>query len=91
MGTVGCGDHAQKGPASAAGTATSPAAETAVDAKVASDTTATSTDVPGSEAKIVVLGTSELTAGIPGKGPLKVAEIKEWLAKPWGNVAAAAE
>jgi cytochrome c peroxidase len=30
----------------------------------------------------VVLGASELTAGIPGKGPLKVSDIKAFLAKP---------
>lgn len=30
----------------------------------------------------VVLGSSELTAGIPGKGPLKVSDIKAFLAKP---------
>ncbi|QDV49666.1 Cytochrome c551 peroxidase precursor [Gimesia fumaroli] len=30
----------------------------------------------------VLLGTPELTSGIPGKGPLTKKEIKEWLSKP---------
>jgi cytochrome c peroxidase len=30
----------------------------------------------------VALGTPELTAGIPGKGPLTTAQIKKWLANP---------
>jgi cytochrome c peroxidase len=32
--------------------------------------------------KAVLLGTPELTAGIPGNGPLTVAQIKQWLARP---------
>lgn len=32
--------------------------------------------------KKVMLGSPELTAGIPGKGPLKIAEIEVWLADP---------
>ena len=36
---------------------------------------------PESKAK-VMLGDNSLTAGIPGKGPLTVAEITAWLAKP---------
>lgn len=30
----------------------------------------------------VILGSPELTSGIPGNGPLTVAEIKKWLAQP---------
>lgn len=32
-------------------------------------------------AETVLLGSPELTSGIPGEGPLKLAEIKAWLAK----------
>jgi len=32
--------------------------------------------------KPVLLGSPELTAGIPGTGPLTVAEIKQWLSQP---------
>ena len=35
-----------------------------------------------SKATTVLLGSPELTAGIPGSGPLDVARIKEWLAQP---------
>jgi len=40
---------------------------------------------PGGGSKLsntVLLGSPELTAGIPGNGPLSVAEIKAWLAQP---------
>jgi cytochrome c peroxidase len=30
----------------------------------------------------VLLGSAELTAGIPGKGPLTTEQIKRWLANP---------
>ncbi|HEX5103591.1 MAG TPA: hypothetical protein VFV87_07270 [Pirellulaceae bacterium] len=30
----------------------------------------------------VLLGSSDLTAGIPGKGPLTADQIKAWLANP---------
>ena len=35
----------------------------------------------------VILGDRSLTAGIPGKGPLTVAEVSAWLAKPENHVA----
>lgn len=38
-------------------------------------------DSPSSAAK-VTLGSPELTAGIPGQGPLTLEEIKKWLANP---------
>jgi cytochrome c peroxidase len=38
-----------------------------------------------SKTEAIVLGSEELTAGIPGKGPLAIAEIKTWLAKPGVN------
>lgn len=34
------------------------------------------------QSQAILLGSPELTAGIPGSGPLTVAEIKEWLARP---------
>lgn len=39
-------------------------------------------DPAASSPQKVLLGTPELTAGIPGKGPLAVAEIRAWLANP---------
>jgi len=41
-----------------------------------------STNGPGTSAAKVILGSPELTAGIPGEGPLKLAEIEAWLADP---------
>jgi cytochrome c peroxidase len=40
-----------------------------------------SPDAPQAGGK-VMLGSPELTAGIPGEGPLKIAEIEAWLADP---------
>jgi len=39
-------------------------------------------DLGASGAQTVLLGTPELTAGIPGKGRLTVAEVRAWLANP---------
>jgi len=36
----------------------------------------------GSKSATVLLGSPDLTAGIPGTGPLTVAEIKKWLTQP---------
>ncbi len=47
--------------------------------------TAAVTTARGEDRATVVLGSSELTAGIPGEGPLTAAQIQAWLAKP-GNL-----
>ncbi len=36
----------------------------------------------GKQREVVLLGSDELTAGIPGEGALQIAEIKQWLAEP---------
>ncbi|WP_442483134.1 cytochrome-c peroxidase [Aeoliella sp. SH292] len=36
----------------------------------------------GSSSEVVMLGSDELVAGIPGEGPLKLAEIERWLEDP---------
>ncbi|MCA9053050.1 MAG: cytochrome-c peroxidase, partial [Planctomycetaceae bacterium] len=36
----------------------------------------------GAFAETIELGGSELTSGIPGQGPLKLGELKKWLAEP---------
>ena len=41
-----------------------------------------SEEKPAAEKLKVTLGSDELTAGIPGDGPLKLAEIEQWLKNP---------
>lgn len=40
----------------------------------------------GARTETILLGTPALTAGIPGSGPLTVAEIRSWLAEPRNHV-----
>lgn len=47
----------------------------------ASDTTLVSTPAAGEPVELL-LGSDDLTSGIPGKGPLTTQQIKEWLANP---------
>jgi len=61
--------------------------EPAADALVASEPAAdqpksTSDGKPTTKTSKVMLGSPELTAGIPGEGPLKVEEIQKWLDNP---------
>jgi cytochrome c peroxidase len=67
----------------------SPHAARAADAK-AETSVGTRTGAKKSN-KPVLLGSPELTAGIPGNGPLTVAEIKRWLAQPGVNEVLAVE
>ncbi len=67
----------------------SPPAETAADATPAPAVTTTDSSPPeatAADAKPasgkVMLGSPELTAGIPGEGPLKLAELEVWLNDP---------
>ena len=91
VGLIGCGKDKADVVKPSSGT-TSPAtasadpqkSETEVASKVESPKTdATATDKASAEA---FLGSSELTAGIPGDGPLTVEQIQAWLEKPENHV-----
>lgn len=64
------------------------AASTDDDATVTTKETATdteadaATETEATASHVVVLGTSELTSGIPGEGPLTVDEVQLWLDQP---------
>jgi cytochrome c peroxidase len=47
---------------------------------------ASSSGAAASKVEEVMLGSPELTAGIPGSGPLKLEEIKAWLDNPKNNI-----
>jgi cytochrome c peroxidase len=79
--------------AAASGTAVERPRNAAVDESATDDearnhdadetTPATSDDVPADDAsEVVVLGEGDLTSGIPGDGPLTIAEIQAWLDDP---------
>ncbi len=68
----------------------SPASGPAANALAAAATDGVPDPQPDQVAKAsakVLLGSPELTAGIPGQGPLTVEEIKAWLDKPENHVA----
>ena len=73
-------------PKKAAETAKAAAAPTTQPQPEPSKATAKTTGekAPASDNK-VALGTPELTAGIPGDGPLTVEQIRAWLAEPENN------
>src|SRR5687767_7047777 len=43
-------------------------------------------DATAPQSQKVLLGSPELTAGIPGKGPVTTKELEAWLAKPENHV-----
>jgi cytochrome c peroxidase len=59
-----------------------PQEETAALTTALSDGKLPASSSAAAAAKKIVLGAPELTAGIPGKGPLTVAEIDAWLGQP---------
>ncbi len=72
--------------ATAEETEESTATEPTVSADAAAESDVAETPAAESDSATVVLGSAELTAGIPGEGPLSVAEIQAWLDKPENHV-----
>lgn len=63
--------------------ATKPASETPPAATSPSEPATPATDPTAKrESQTVLLGSPELTAGIPGEGPLTLAEVQRWLSNP---------
>jgi cytochrome c peroxidase len=97
----GCTEAARKHNA-AAGTKSSEKAETKTAATDSKAETKSEANQPKHEEKLptqkivkaaepapseeILLGTADLTHGIPGSGPLKKAEIEKWLANPANHV-----
>ena len=82
IGIYGCAEpkkpvDAKADAKAAATTESSPAAATAAEATPAP----AAADAKPADGK-VLLGSPELTAGIPGEGPLKLAELEAWLNDP---------
>lgn len=94
--TAGCAEPKSKSASAEGGAAKPEPAAAAADQPAEPATPAPTTPAPApaesaapaaAEAKPavgnkVLLGSPELTAGIPGEGPLKLAEIEAWLANP---------
>ncbi len=74
-------DKADKSSSSTDAAAAEGAAGTAAENSTAG-TSAAPAAASGAAGKQVMLGSPELTAGIPGEGPLKLAEIEAWLTDP---------
>jgi len=72
---VGCEPSSSKSPKATSEDAAEASA-------VASDAAATAKADDAGKSNKVKLGSPELTAGIPGEGPLKLAEIEAWLNDP---------